>query len=145
RERRLAGLPSVEVARVVLDAVAVPQLAQHLHVVARALHQALRLPLDQLLVYLGLTPRLGPVADWGLQLERKQIVVDTAGFQTSESGIYAVGDVNHYPGKRKLILCGFHEATLAAFAAAEQLAGCKLGLEYTTSSARLQQLLAPAV
>ncbi|MBS0509293.1 MAG: NAD(P)/FAD-dependent oxidoreductase [Proteobacteria bacterium] len=106
--------------------------------------QALHLPLDQLLVYLGLTPRLGPVADWGLRLDRKQIVVDTAGFQTSESGIYAVGDVNHYPGKRKLILCGFHEATLAAFAAAEQLAGCKLGLEYTTSSARLQQLLAPS-
>ncbi len=86
-----------------------------------------------------------PIADWGLQLDRKQIVVDTASFQTSESGIYAVGDVNHYPGKRKLILCGFHEATLAAFAAAEQLAGHSLGLEYTTSSARLQQLLAPAV
>ena len=56
-------------------------------------------------------------------------------------GIYAVGDINSYPGKRKLILCGFHEATLAAFGAAEWLAGHKLPLEYTTSSERLQQRL----
>lgn len=102
---------------------------------------AIRLPLDQLIVRLGLLPRLGPVADWGLALERKQLPVNPATFATQVPGIYAVGDVVQYPGKRKLILSGFHEATLAAFAAAEQLAGQKIPLEYTTSSARLQRRL----
>lgn len=101
----------------------------------------LRLPLDLLLVRLGLVPRLGPITEWGLQLERKQLVVDTATFATSVPGIHAVGDAITYPGKRKLILSGFHEATLAAFGAAEWLAGHKLPLEYTTSSERLQGLL----
>ena len=105
---------------------------------------AVRLPLDQLIVRLGLLPRLGPVADWGLALERKQLPVNPATFATQMPGIYAVGDVVHYPGKRKLILSGFHEATLAAFAAAEQLSGQKVPLEYTTSSARLQQRLGVA-
>ena len=100
-----------------------------------------RLPLDLLLVRLGLVPRLGPITEWGLQLERKQLVVDPATFATSTPGIHAVGDAITYPGKRKLILSGFHEATLAAFAAAEWLAGHKLPLEYTTSSERLQGLL----
>ena len=103
--------------------------------------QAVQLPLDLLLVRLGLVPRLGPIADWGLQLERKQLVVDAATFATSTPGIYAVGDAITYPGKRKLIVSGFHEATLAAFGAAEWLAGHKLPLEYTTSSERLQTLL----
>ena len=103
-----------------------------------------RLPLDQLIVRLGLLPRLGPVADWGLALERKQLPVNPATFATQVPGIYAVGDVVHYPGKRKLILSGFHEATLAAFAAAEQLAGHKVPLEYTTSSERLQRRLGVA-
>lgn len=105
-----------------------------------------QLPLDLLLVRLGLVPRLGPIADWGLALERKQLVVDPATFATSTPGIYAVGDGIAYPGKRKLILSGFHEATLAAFAASEWLTGAKVPLEYTTSSARLQGLLglAPA-
>src|SRR5580765_7399583 len=76
------------------------------------------LPLDTLLVLTGLSPKLGPIAGWGLALERKQLVVDTARFQTSEPGIFAVGDVNTYRGKKKLILCGFHEATLAASGAA---------------------------
>ncbi|PWW45851.1 thioredoxin reductase (NADPH) [Melaminivora alkalimesophila] len=101
----------------------------------------LRLPLDALLVRLGLVPRLGPIADWGLQLERKQLVVDTATFSTNVPGIHAVGDAVTYPGKRKLILSGFHEAALAAFGAAEWLAGRKLPLEYTTSSERLHGLL----
>jgi len=101
----------------------------------------LRLPLDLLLVRLGLVPRLGPITEWGLALERKQLVVDTATFATSVPGIHAVGDAITYPGKRKLILSGFHEATLAAFGAAEWLAGHKLPLEYTTSSERLQGLL----
>lgn len=101
----------------------------------------LRLPLDLLLVRLGLVPRLGPITEWGLALERKQLVVNTATFATSVPGIHAVGDAITYPGKRKLILSGFHEATLAAFGAAEWLAGHKLPLEYTTSSERLQGFL----
>ena len=101
----------------------------------------LRLPLDVLLVRLGLAPQLGPLADWGLQLERKQLRVDPATLATNLPGIYAVGDVAHYPGTRKLLVCGFHEATLAAFGAAEWLAGQALPLEYTSSSTRLQQRL----
>ena len=103
--------------------------------------QPLRLPLDLLLVRLGLVPRLGPITEWGLQLERKQLVVNPATFSTSVPGIHAVGDAITYPGKRKLILSGFHEAALAAFGAAEWLAGHKLPLEYTTSSEKLQKLL----
>lgn len=96
---------------------------------------------DVLVVALGVSPRLGPIADWGLAMERKQLVVDTATFRTSVPGIYAVGDIITYPGKRKLILCGFHEATLAAFAAAEALSGKPVVLQYTTSSTHLHQLL----
>lgn len=100
------------------------------------------LPLDALIVCTGLSPKLGPIADWGLALERKQLVVDTASFQTSTPGIFAVGDVNTYPGKKKLILCGFHEATLAAFgAAAHVFPGQPLHLEYTTTSPRLHRAL----
>ena len=106
--------------------------------------QASALPLDLLLAYLGISPRLGPVADWGLAMQRKQLQVDTATFTTSVPGIHAVGDVVTYPGKRRLIVCGFHEATLAAFACAERLAGAPVPLEYTTSSARLQQRLGVA-
>ena len=75
------------------------------------------LPLDALLACLGISPRLGPIADWGLDLERKQVPVDTEKFETRERGVFAVGDINTYPGKKKLIVCGFHEATLAAWAA----------------------------
>ena len=100
------------------------------------------LPLDQLLVFLGISPRLGPLSQWGLAMERKQLVVSPDTFQTSEPGIYAVGDINTYPGKKKLILCGFHEATLAAFAAAAQLRPDERQmLQYTTTSPRLHQLL----
>ena len=102
---------------------------------------AQRLPLDQLIVCLGISPRLGPIADWGLALDKKQLVVNPATFETSESGIYAVGDINTYPGKRRLILCGFHEATLAAFAAAERLAGAPVPLQYTTTSKLLHERL----
>ena len=99
-------------------------------------------PVDSLLPFLGLSPKLGPIAQWGLALERKQLVVDTEKFETSEPGIFAVGDVNTYPGKKKLILCGFHEATLAAFAAcAYVFPGEKAQLQYTTTSPRLHQLL----
>jgi thioredoxin reductase (NADPH) len=99
-------------------------------------------PLDVLLVFFGLSPKLGPIADWGLALERKQIKVDTEKFSTSEPGIFAVGDINVYPGKKKLILCGFHEATLAAFGAMPFVfPEKKVFLLYTTSSPKLHKLL----
>jgi thioredoxin reductase (NADPH) len=104
--------------------------------------QTLPLPLDTLLVCLGISPKLGPISDWGLAMTRKQLNVDTATFATSAPGIYAVGDINTYPGKKKLIVCGFHEATLAAFAAASFLNPDQSQvLQYTTSSALLQQRL----
>ena len=100
------------------------------------------LPLDALFVLTGLSPKLGPIADWGLALERKQVVVDTATFETGTPGIFAVGDVNTYPGKKKLILSGFHEAALAAYGVAARLfPGAPMPLEYTTSSARLHRVL----
>jgi thioredoxin reductase (NADPH) len=103
------------------------------------------LALDTLLVLTGLSPKLGPIADWGLALERKQLVVDTATFETSVPGIFAVGDVNTYRGKKKLILCGFHEATLAAFGAAARVFPDKpMHLEYTTTSPRLHKALGVA-
>jgi thioredoxin reductase (NADPH) len=103
------------------------------------------LPVDALFVLTGLSPKLGPIADWGLALERKQLVVDTARFETSVPGIFAVGDVNTYPGKKKLILCGFHEAALAAFgAAARVFPGEPVHLEYTTTSPRLHRALGVA-
>jgi thioredoxin reductase (NADPH) len=107
--------------------------------------QQRRLATDALLVQLGLSPRLGPIADWGLALARRQLVVDAASCETSQPGIYAVGDVVHYPGKKKLILCGFHEATLAAFAAAARLRPDEPHLlQYTTTSPRLHRLLGVA-
>jgi thioredoxin reductase (NADPH) len=99
-------------------------------------------PLDVLFVLLGWSPKLGPIADWGLALEKKQLVVDTQRFETSTPGIFAVGDVNTYPGKQKLIVCGFHEATLAAFAIAERVWPDRAQpLQYTTTSTKLHKLL----
>ncbi len=99
-------------------------------------------PCDQLVMALGLSPKLGPVAQWGLQIERKQLVVNTENFATSAPGIFAVGDINTYPGKKKLILCGFHEATLAAFGAAAILwPEDKTLLQYTTTSTTLHRRL----
>ena len=98
--------------------------------------------LDSLFVFLGLSPKLGPVAQWGLDMERKQLCVDTATFATSVPGIFAVGDINTYPGKKKLILCGFHEATLAAFAAMERITPDeRVQLQYTTTSSKLHRAL----
>ena len=100
------------------------------------------LPVDTLLVLQGLSPKLGPVAEWGLDIERKQLKVDTEQFQTSEAGIFAVGDINTYPGKKKLILCGFHEAALASFAAAALVfPDTPTQLQYTTTSTLLHQRL----
>jgi thioredoxin reductase (NADPH) len=99
-------------------------------------------PLDALLVFFGLSPKLGPIADWGLALERKQVVVDTEKFETNVPGIFAVGDVNAYPGKKKLILSGFHEAALAAFGAAPYVfPDRRIQLQYTTASPKLHKLL----
>ncbi len=90
---------------------------------------------DQLLVFFGLHPKLGPIAEWGLELEKKALKVDTEKFQTSVPGIFAVGDINTYPGKKKLILSGFHEAALAAFAIQHHLYPQKKQfLQYTTTS-----------
>ena len=100
------------------------------------------LPVDTVLVLQGLSPKLGPVAEWGLDIERKQLKVDTEKFETSESGIFAVGDINTYPGKKKLILCGFHEASLASFAAAALVfPDTPTLLQYTTTSTLLHQRL----
>jgi thioredoxin reductase (NADPH) len=100
------------------------------------------LPTDLVIASLGLSPRLGPLADWGLALERKQLPVQTDTFATPASGIFAVGDINTYPGKKKLIVCGFHEATLAAFGAAALLnPEPKTLLQYTTTSTLLHQRL----
>ncbi len=99
-------------------------------------------PLDLLLVFFGLSPKLGPIAEWGLGLERKQIVVDTEKFETTVPGIFAVGDINIYPGKKKLILSGFHEAALAAFGAAPYVFPDKrIHLQYTTTSPKLHKVL----
>jgi thioredoxin reductase (NADPH) len=103
------------------------------------------LPLDALVACLGISPRLGPIADWGLELERKQVPVDTEKYETRERGVFAVGDINTYPGKKKLIVCGFHEATLAAWAAtAIVFPGKAVHLQYTTTSTRLHELLGVA-
>jgi len=99
-------------------------------------------PLDMLLVFFGLSPKLGPIADWGLAIERKQLVVDTEKFETNVPGIFAVGDINTYPGKKKLILSGFHEAALAAFGAALYIfPDKKIHLQYTTTSPKLHKVL----
>jgi thioredoxin reductase (NADPH) len=101
--------------------------------------------LDHLLVFWGLHPKLGPIAEWGLALEKKALQVDTARFQTSTPGIFAIGDINTYSGKKKLILSGFHEAALAAFAVREYLQpGEKVHLQYTTTSPLLQKRLGVA-
>ena len=99
-------------------------------------------PLDVLLVFFGLSPKLGPIAEWGLQIERKQLVVDTEKFSTSIPGIFAVGDINTYPGKKKLILSGFHECALAAFGAMPIISpDKKVFLQYTTTSPKLHKVL----
>ncbi|MDH3990357.1 MAG: NAD(P)/FAD-dependent oxidoreductase [Gammaproteobacteria bacterium] len=103
---------------------------------------AVEVEADQLLVFFGLAPKLGPIAEWGLDINRKTINVDTEKFETSEPGIYAVGDINFYPGKKKLILCGFHEAALAAFAIKQRLEPeKKVHVQYTTTSPIMHERL----
>ena len=98
--------------------------------------------LDELLVFYGLSLNLGPIAQWGLEVNKRQIEVDTELFETSVSGVYAIGDINTYPGKKKLILSGFHEAALTAFAIRSRLyPEEKVTLQYTTTSPRLHERL----
>jgi thioredoxin reductase (NADPH) len=97
---------------------------------------------DRLMPFFGLTMKLGPIANWGLNLEENLIPVDTAKFETSEPGIFAIGDINTYPGKLKLILSGFHEAALMAQQAHKYIyPDKKLLFQYTTSSSNLQKKL----
>jgi thioredoxin reductase (NADPH) len=100
------------------------------------------LPATRLLPFFGLTMKLGPVAEWGLDLNDNLITVDTEKFESSIPGIFAIGDINHYPGKLKLILSGFHEAALMAQAAKATISpGERVVFQYTTSSTKLQKKL----
>lgn len=93
------------------------------------------LPVDHFIPLFGLTPKLGPIADWGLSIEKNAIEVNTFDYSTNVKGIYAIGDVNSYPGKLKLILCGFHEATLMVQSAFKYIyPDAKLSFKYTTVS-----------
>jgi thioredoxin reductase (NADPH) len=104
--------------------------------------QTCKVPVDHVFAFFGLHPKLGPIAEWGLELERKALKVDTEKFQTSVPGIFAIGDINTYPGKKKLILSGFHEAALAAFAIQHHLFPEKRQfLQYTTTSPIMQKRL----
>ncbi len=105
----------------------------------------LHLEADIVLVFFGLSPNLGPVAEWGLGIEKKHIVVDTENFQTNIPGIFAIGDISTYPGKKKLILSGFHEAALAAFGVQSHLyPERKVRLQYTTTSKTMHERLGVA-
>ena len=100
---------------------------------------------NAMLPFFGLTMKLGPVANWGLNLNENLLPVDTAKFETSEPGIFAIGDINTYPGKLKLILSGFHEAALMAQQAFHiKNPGERLLFQYTTSSSSLQKKLGVA-
>ncbi len=103
------------------------------------------IPCEMLVPFFGLTMKLGPVASWGLNLNENLVPVDTAQFETNVPGIFAVGDINHYPGKLKLILCGFHEASLSAQKVHHYVyPDKKLTFQYTTSSTNLQKKLGVA-
>lgn len=100
------------------------------------------LPVDDLLVFFGLSPKLGPVEQWGFELERKMITIDVSTFETSVPGIFAIGDINTYKGKKKLILSGFHEAALAAFAIKQIFEpDMKVNVQYTTTSPLMHERL----
>jgi thioredoxin reductase (NADPH) len=108
-------------------------------------NQPFTVPCNRLLPFFGLTMKLGPIADWGLNLHENLIAVDTEKFETSTPGIFAIGDINSYPGKLKLILSGFHEAALFAQKAHRYVYPDKrLTFQYTTSSTSLQKKLGVA-
>jgi thioredoxin reductase (NADPH) len=132
----------------------VPGMPDHADVVdgqLRALHvlgpdgNMQNFTVEHVLIRQGLSPKLGPLNNWGLTLERKQIPVNVSTFQTEIEGVYAVGDINTYPGKKRLLLCGFHEATMAAYAALAWLKPDEpQHLQYTTTSTALKQRLGVA-
>jgi thioredoxin reductase (NADPH) len=100
---------------------------------------------EHLLVFFGLAPKLGPIGEWGLELDKRAIKVDTERFESNIPGVFAIGDINTYPGKKKLILSGFHEAALAAFAVQRHLYPAKKQfLQYTTTSPAMQKRLGVA-
>lgn len=101
--------------------------------IQRTNQEPLILNTDYFIPLFGLTPKLGPIADWGLNLDKNAIVVNTLDYSTNVEGIYAIGDINTYEGKLKLILCGFHEATLMVQSAYRIIhSGKKPGFKYTT-------------
>ena len=101
-----------------------------------------KLDTDYILGFFGLIMKLGPIADWGLNIDKKTISVDTEKFETNQRGIYAVGDICNYPGKLKLILSGFHEGALAARACFKLARpNEKYRFEFTTSSKTIKSRL----
>ena len=97
---------------------------------------------DELIFLFGLNKKLGPILEWGLDLNNKKISVNTENFQTNKKGIFAVGDINDYPGKMDLILSGFHETTLAVQEAYRRInPGERVPFGYTTSNSKLQEKL----
>ena len=97
---------------------------------------------DELIFLFGLNKKLGPILDWDLDLNGKKITVNTENYQTSKDGIFAVGDINDYPGKLDLILSGFHETTLAVQEAYKRIfPGERVPFGYTTSNSKLQEKL----
>ena len=100
------------------------------------------IPCDEILFLFGLNKKLGPIADWGIDMNNKKVSVDTEKFETSTKGLFAVGDINDYPGKLDLILCGFHETTLAVQEAYRRsYPGKRVPFGYTTSNTKLQRKL----
>jgi thioredoxin reductase (NADPH) len=96
-------------------------------------NQTILIEADNLIPLFGLTPKLGPIAEWGLNVDKSAIMVDTVDYSTNVKGVYAIGDINIYPGKLKLILCGFHEAALMAQSAFKHVyPDQKLSFKYTT-------------
>jgi thioredoxin reductase (NADPH) len=105
-------------------------------------NESVRIDCNTILPFFGLTMKLGPVANWGVTLENNLIPVETASFETNVPGIFAIGDINTYPGKLKLILSGFHEGALMAQKAYHYVYPDKrLVFQYTTSSSSLQKKL----
>ena len=138
-----AGAMDLELGQVVALRGGAPVLEAA--VVRRDDGSTFEVPCDVMLPFFGLTMKLGPVADWGLNLHENTVTVDTEKFETNVPGIFAIGDINHYAGKLKLILSGFHEAALAAqkvyrYVYPER----KLHFQYTTSSTSLQKKLGVA-
>ena len=104
--------------------------------------QKMKMDCDILMPFFGLTMNIGPLLDWGLKIDNKRIAVNTETFETNLPGVFAIGDINTYPGKLKLILSGFHESALMAHAAYKIVfPNENLVFQYTTSSSSLQKKL----